>query len=198
METKQYYSTHGSEYRGTLTEAIIFGVLAVISVILLISPILMYRLWDTILDGLDDPYIFFLILGLFSSFEAIFFIRGLKHMSKPYVELFDDQIAITNMNNGVVSTINYKDIDKLELSEVKVLWKKLKCVKIYPVKGRYEQIIGRRGTTERKRTENMYKHYGGVIDMIFSNFLALPIETVFEDFQNTLENYKTTLNKSNN
>lgn len=186
METKKYYANQSMDYKVSFVAAIIFGIFAFFSLILLISPILMYRVMDGFLgDMIDDPFLFFLIFGLVTTILTILSVRSVRIESKPYLELFDDRMAVRNLNNGQVNIVNYKDIERIELCEIKVLGMLRKVVKIYPVPGVFEKTVIRLKKLERKRLENLHKNYG-VIELVFSHFLDLPIEAVYEDIQQAM------------
>ena len=51
--------------------------------------------------------------------------------------------------------------------------------------GVFEKTVIRLKKLERKRLENLHKNYG-VIELVFSHFLDLPIEAVYEDIQQAM------------
>lgn len=139
---------------------------------------------------LGNPFIFLfvvLILSLFLFIPSFRFVR--KATKLPYLVISDDSIAVTNLNNGHVTVVYYKDIERIELSETELLRKNYKCINIYPVPGAFEKLSLRAQKNDRKRMETIYKK-AGVIEQLYGYLLDLPIEAVFEDFQEALKGYK--------
>lgn len=191
METKQYFMNRNySIYKVNLWFAIITGVLGGLSIILLIAPGLFYNICMGLDLYLGNPFIFLfvvLILSLFLFIPSFRFVR--KATKLPYLVISDDSIAVTNLDNGHVTVVYYKDIERIELSETELLRKNYKCINIYPVPGAFEKLSLRAQKNDRKRMETIYKK-AGVIEQLYGYLLDLPIEAVFEDFQEVLKGYK--------
>lgn len=191
METKQYFMNRNySIYKVNLLFAIITGVLGGLSIILLIAPGLFYNICMGLGLYLGNPFIFLfvvLILSLFLFIPSFRFVR--KATKLPYLVISDDSIAVTNLDDGHVTVVYYKDIEKIELAETALLRKNYKCINIYPVPGAFEKLSLRAQKNDRKRMETIYKK-AGVIEQLYGYLLDLPIEAVFEDFQEVLKGYK--------
>lgn len=191
METKQYFMNRNySIYKVNLWFAIITGVLGGLSIILLIAPGLFYNICMGLGLYLGNPFIFLfvvLILSLFLFIPSFRFVR--KATKLPYLVISDDSIAVTNLDDGHVTVVYYKDIEKIELAETALLRKNYKCINIYPVPGAFEKLSLRAQKNDRKRMETIYKK-AGVIEQLYGYLLDLPIEAVFEDFQEVLKGYK--------
>ena len=188
METKQYFMNRNySIYKVNLWFAIITGVLGGLSIILLIAPGLFYNICMGLGLYLGNPFIFLfvvLILSLFLFIPSFRFVR--KATKLPYLVISDDSIAVTNLDDGHVTVVYYKDIEKIELAETALLRKNYKCINIYPVPGAFEKLSLRAQKNDRKRMETIYKK-AGVIEQLYGYLLDLPIEAVFEDFQEVLK-----------
>lgn len=179
-----------SIYKVNLWFAIITGVLGGLSIILLIAPGLFYNICMGLGLYLGNPFIFLfvvLILSLFLFIPSFRFVR--KATKLPYLVISDDSIAVTNLDDGHVTVVYYKDIEKIELAETALLRKNYKCINIYPVPGAFEKLSLRAQKNDRKRMETIYKK-AGVIEQLYGYLLDLPIEAVFEDFQEVLKGYK--------
>lgn len=196
METKKFYCDSTQTYKFNIGVTIFFGTIALIGIILLLSPILMYRLSDGFLgDFFDDPYMIVIVLTALGLLGFIPNFKMVRRMAKtPVVEISNDSIMVTNMNTGQVNEIKYKDIDRLELSHIPLFGKKIVCINIFPAKGVYDKIIMRHKKADRKRIEGMYKRVGA-IEQIFENLLNNTAAALYDDIMESFNEYK---NRNNN
>lgn len=189
MENKQYF-TNRRIYKLNLWPTIVCGVVGGFSIILLLSPTLLYNVYDILFPDIDNIYLFLSIViavSLWFVIPGIIYLRNAN--KKPYVVLGDDCVTITNVNNGDISVVYYKDIERIELSETKLLGKKVRCINIYPVKGAFEKLSLRAQKSNRQRMERIYRKEGA-IEQVYGYALDIPIEAAFDDFQEVLKEYK--------
>ncbi len=198
MEAKKYFCSSSSTIvRIYVGFAILFSAITVLCVILLLSPVLMYRFYDSgILDFMweiidnDDPYLIMPVFALIGALLSFMLIKNVRRMVKsPVLEITDDGISVTNLNNSLVNVIKYQDIERFELSQIKILGKTISCINIIPVEGTYDKLLARYKKVERRRIEYLYKKYGA-IEQIYEHLLSHTAAVVYEDLQEGLNAYK--------
>lgn len=198
MEAKKYFCSSSSTIvRISVGFAILFSAITVLCVILLLSPVLMYRFYDSgILDFMweiidaDDPYLIIPVFALIGALLSFIQIKSVRRMVKsPVLEITDEGISVTNLNNGQVNVIKYQDIERFELSQIKILGKTISCINIIPVKDAYNRLIIHYKKAEKRRIENLYKKYGA-IEQIYESLLPHTAAAVYEDLQEGLNAYR--------
>lgn len=147
--------------------------------ILLVSPLLMYRI------GLSGDGITYIIIGVGICYFAYFgFLTGKvwrRLANNPTLEIDDDSITIANHNNGSINVIKYKDIERFDLTEIKLLGKTIKCINVVPTTESYNRIISHiRTKADRMRVEGLYKK-DGIVEQIYEHLLDQTIIAVYED-----------------
>ena len=191
MATKSYFSNTTTIYKVNVSATICMGFIALVGLILIISPFLMYQFYRSFLDEwFDYPYLFVGIITAFFGVCFIFSLKQVKTMTRvPVLEINDEGIAVANLNNGIQNFIAYQNIEKLEMSEFNILGKKIRCINVIPVAGAAEKIIYRAKGNSRQRLEVLYKKYGA-IEQIYSNLFGISIEAVYDDINTAIEEYK--------
>lgn len=191
METKKYFCGSTTAFKLNVALAVFFGVVALFCVILLVSPILMYRVYDDILyDFVDDPYLVVAIALVICGVLFFSFFKQWRILSRtPVVEIGADGIIVSNLNNGEQSHIAYQYIERVELSHIKLFGAKIDCINIIPAEGALNKIVYRAKKSDKKRMEMFYKNYGAIAQLHSSNF-DIAIEAVCEDIQTALESHK--------
>ena len=195
MKEKKYYGNPASTIvkinKGIM---IFFGLLAVVGIVLLVAPVAMYRVENSgIMDFLFDEFDSYTVMaviavvGLAVAFLSYKQVRRLTKL--PVLEIDDDALIITNLNNGKATTYSFKDIERAEISEVNILGKKIPCVNIIPVEGAYEKLASRCKGEDRKRIDFMYKAYGAV-EQIFEHLIDATASAAYEDIKKALDEYK--------
>ena len=195
MKDKKYYGNSASTIvkinKGIM---IVFGLLAVFGIILLVAPVAMYRVEDSgIMDFLFDEfdsYTVMAVIAVVGTAISFYTYRQVRRLTKvPVLEIYDDSLVITNLNNGKATIYDFKDIERAELSEVAILGKKMPCVNIIPVEGAYEKLASRCKGEDRKRIDFMYKAYGAV-EQIFEHLIDSTASAAYEDIKKALDEYK--------
>ena len=194
METKKYYcSSNSKSYTINVVFTIVSAFVAALCLIMLISPILLFWVWDWLnLARLDISvlYAIVLFLAFWSIWSAVTYRKTWKNMSNnPVLEIGDDSITVTNMANGVSNVIKYKEIDRVEVSQINLMGKKISCINVIPTADAYSKMISRYKKTDRNRIEGIYKRTGA-IEQIYENLLDKTVVGVCEDIQENLNEYR--------
>lgn len=193
METKKYYcSSNSTAYTLNVVFTIVSAFLALFCLIMLISPIVLFWVWDWLNLDLDTPVLYAIVMFLefWAIWSAVMYRKTWKNMSNnPVLEIGDDSITVTNMANGVSNVIKYKEIDRVEVSQVNLVGKKISCINVIPTEDAYSKMISRYKKTDRKRIEGIYKRTGA-IEQIFENLLDKTVVGVCEDIQENLNEYR--------
>ena len=193
METKKYYcSSNSKSYTINVVFTIVSAFVAAFCLILLISPIVLFWVWDWLNLDLDTPvlYAIVLFLAFWSIWSAVMYRKTWKNMSNnPVLEIGDDSITVTNMANGVSNVIKYKEIDRVEVSQINLMGKKISCINVIPTADAYSKMISRYKKTDRNRIEGIYKRTGA-IEQIYENLLDKTVVGVCEDIQENLNEYR--------
>lgn len=193
METKKYYcSSNSKSYTINVVFTIVSAFVAAICLIMLISPIVLFWVWDWLNLDLDTPvlYAIVLFLAFWSIWSAVMYRKTWKNMSNnPVLEIGDDSITVTNMANGVSNVIKYKEIDRVEVSQINLMGKKISCINVIPTADAYSKMISRYKKTDRNRIEGIYKRTGA-IEQIYENLLDKTVVGVCEDIQENLNEYR--------
>lgn len=193
METKKYYcSSNSKSYTINVVFTILSAFVAAICLIMLISPIVLFWVWDWLSLDLDTPvlYAIVLFLAFWSIWFAVMSGKTWKNMSNnPVLEIGDDSITVTNMANGVSNVIKYKEIDRVEVSQINLMGKKISCINVIPTADAYSKMISRYKKTDRNRIEGIYKRTGA-IEQIYENLLDKTVVGVCEDIQENLNEYR--------
>lgn len=191
METKKYYcSSNSKSYTINVVFTIVSAFVAAFCLIMLISPIVLFWVWDWL--NLDTPvlYAIVLFLAFWSIWSAVMYRKTWKNMSNnPVLEIGDDSITVTNMANGVSNVIKYKEIDRVEVSQINLMGKKISCINVIPTADAYSKMISRYKKTDRNRIEGIYKRTGA-IEQIYENLLDKTVVGVCEDIQENLNEYR--------
>jgi hypothetical protein len=193
METKKYYcSSNSKSYTINVVFTIVSAFVAAFCLIMLISPIVLFWVWDWLNLDLDTPvlYAIVLFLAFWSIWSAVMYRKTWKNMSNnPVLEIGDDSITVTNMANGVSNVIKYKEIDRVEVSQINLMGKKISCINVIPTADAYSKMISRYKKTDRNRIEGIYKRTGA-IEQIYENLLDKTVVGVCEDIQENLNEYR--------
>lgn len=193
METKKYYcSSNSKSYTINVVFTIVSAFVAAFCLIMLISPIVLFWVWDWLNLDLDTPvlYAIVLFLAFWSIWSAVMYRKTWKNMSNnPVLEIGDDSITVTNMANGVSNVIKYKEIDRVEVSQINLMGKKISCINVIPTADAYSKMISRYKKTDRNRIEGIYKRTGA-IEQIYENLLDKTVVGVCEDIQENLDEYR--------
>ena len=193
METKKYYcSSNSKSYTINVLFTIVSAFVAAFCLIMLISPIVLFWVWDWLNLDLDTPvlYAIVLLLAFWSIWSAVMYRKTWKNMSNnPVLEIGDDSITVTNMANGVSNVIKYKEIDRVEVSQINLMGKKISCINVIPTADAYSKMISRYKKTDRNRIEGIYKRTGA-IEQIYENLLDKTVVGVCEDIQENLNEYR--------
>lgn len=193
METKKYYcSSNSKSYTINVVFTIVSAFVAALCLIMLISPIVLFWVWNWLNLDLDTPvlYAIVLFLAFWSIWSAVMFRKTWKNMSNnPVLEIGDDSITVTNMANGVSNVIKYKEIDRVEVSQINLMGKKISCINVIPTADAYSKMISRYKKTDRNRIEGIYKRTGA-IEQIYENLLDKTVVGVCEDIQENLNEYR--------
>ena len=193
METKKYYcSSNSKSYTINVVFTIVSAFVAAFCLIMLISPIVLFWVWDWLNLDLDTPvlYAIILFLAFWSIWSAVMYRKTWKNMSNiPVLEIGDDSITVTNMANGVSNVIKYKEIDRVEVSQINLMGKKISCINVIPTADAYSKMISRYKKTDRNRIEGIYKRTGA-IEQIYENLLDKTVVGVCEDIQENLNEYR--------
>lgn len=193
METKKYYcSSNSKSYTINVVFTIVSAFVAAICLIMLISPIVLFWVWNWLSLDLDTPvlYAIVLFLAFWSIWFAVMCRKTWKNMSNnPVLEIGDDSITVTNMANGVSNVIKYKEIDRVEVSQINLMGKKISCINVIPTADAYSKMISRYKKTDRNRIEGIYKRTGA-IEQIYENLLDKTVVGVCEDIQENLNEYR--------
>lgn len=197
METKKYYcSSNSKSYTINVVFTIVSAFVAAFCLIMFASPILLYWVWDWLNSDLDiylDTsvlYAIVLFLAFWSIWSAVMSRKTWKNMSNnPVLEIGDDSITVTNMANGVSNVIKYKEIDRVEVSQINLMGKKISCINVIPTADAYSKMISRYKKTDRNRIEGIYKRTGA-IEQIYENLLDKTVVGVCEDIQENLNEYR--------
>lgn len=193
METKKYYcSSNSKSYTINVVFTIVSAFVAALCLIMLISPIVLFWVWNWLSLDLDTPvlYAIVLFLAFWSIWSAVMFRKTWKNMSNnPVLEIGDDSITVTNMANGVSNVIKYKEIDRVEVSQINLMGKKISCINVIPTADAYSKMISRYKKTDRNRIEGIYKRTGA-IEQIYENLLDKTVVGVCEDIQENLNEYR--------
>ena len=193
METKKYYcSSNSKSYIINVVFTIVSAFVAALCLIMLISPIVLFWVWNWLSLDLDTPvlYAIVLFLAFFSIWFAVMCRKKWKNMSNnPVLEIGDDSITVTNMANGVSNVIKYKEIDRVEVSQINLMGKKISCINVIPTADAYSKMISRYKKTDRNRIEGIYKRTGA-IEQIYENLLDKTVVGVCEDIQENLNEYR--------
>lgn len=194
METKKYYcSSNSKSYIINVVLTIVNAFVAAFCLIMFISPILLFWVWDWLnLARLDISvlYAIVLFLAFCSIWSAVMCRKKWKNMSNnPVLEIGDDSITVTNMANGVSNVIKYKEIDRVEVSQINLMGKKISCINVIPTADAYSKMISRYKKTDRNRIEGIYKRTGA-IEQIYENLLDKTVVGVCEDIQENLNEYR--------
>ena len=193
METKKYYcSSNSKSYTINVVFTIVSAFVAALCLIMLISPIVLFWVWNWLSLDLDTPvlYAIVLFLAFWSIWFAVMCRKKWKNMSNnPVLEIGDDSITVTNMANGVSNVIKYKEIDRVEVSQINLMGKKISCINVIPTADAYSKMISRYKKTDRNRIEGIYKRTGA-IEQIYENLLDKTVVGVCEDIQENLNEYR--------
>ena len=193
METKKYYcSSNSKSYTINVVFTIVSAFVAAFCLIMLISPIVLFWVWDWLNLDLDTPvlYAIILFLAFWSIWSAVMYRKTWKNMSNnPVLEIGDDSITVTNMANGVSNVIKYKEIDRVEVSQINLMGKKISCSNVIPTADAFSKMISRYKKTDRNRIEGIYKRTGA-IEQIYENLLDKTVVGVCEDIQENLNEYR--------
>ena len=193
METKKYYcSSNSKSYTINVVFTIVSAFVAAFCLIMLISPIVLFWVWDWLNLDLDTPvlYAIILFLAFWSIWSAVMYRKTWKNMSNnPVLEIGADSITVTNMANGVSNVIKYKEIDRVEVSQINLMGKKISCINVIPTADAYSKMISRYKKTDRNRIEGIYKRTGA-IEQIYENLLDKTVVGVCEDIQENLNEYR--------
>lgn len=197
METKKYYcSSNSKSYTINVVFTIVSAFVAALCLIMLISPIVLFWVWDWLNLDLDIYldisvlYAIVLFLAFWSIWSAVRCRKTWKNMSNnPVLEIGDDSITVTNMANGVSNVIKYKEIDRVEVSQINLMGKKISCINVIPTADAYSKMISRYKKTDRNRIEGIYKRTGA-IEQIYENLLDKTVVGVCEDIQENLNEYR--------
>ena len=193
METKKYYcSSNSKSYIINVVFTIVNAFVAAFCLIMFISPILLFWVWDWLNLDLATPvlYAIVLVLAFWSIWSAVMYGKTWKNMSNnPVLEIGDDSITVTNMANGVSNVIKYKEIDRVEVSQINLMGKKISCINVIPTADAYSKMISRYKKTDRNRIEGIYKRTGA-IEQIYENLLDKTVVGVCEDIQENLNEYR--------
>lgn len=193
METKKYYcSSNSKSYTINVVFTIVNAFVAALCLIMLISPIVLFWVWNWLNLDLDTPvlYAIVLFLAFWSIWSAVMFRKTWKNMSNnPVLEIGDDSITVTNMANGISNVIKYKEIDRVEVSQINLMGKKISCINVIPTADAYSKMISRYKKTDRNRIEGIYKRTGA-IEQIYENLLDKTVVGVCEDIQENLNEYR--------
>lgn len=197
METKKYYcSSNSKSYTINVVYTIVNAFVAALCLIMLISPIVLFWVWDWLNSDLDiyvdTPVLYAIVLFWAFCFiwSAVKYGKTWKNMSNnPVLEIGDDSITVTNMANGVSNVIKYKEIDRVEVSQINLMGKKISCINVIPTADAYSKMISRYKKTDRNRIEGIYKRTGA-IEQIYENLLDKTVVGVCEDIQENLNEYR--------
>lgn len=193
METKKYYcSSNSKSYTINVVFTIVSAFVAALCLIMLISPIVLFWVWNWLNLDLDTPvlYAIVLFLAFWSIWSAVMSRKTWKNMSNnPVLEIGDDSITVTNMANGISNVIKYKEIDRVEVSQINLMGKKISCINVIPTADAYSKMISRYKKTDRNRIEGIYKRTGA-IEQIYENLLDKTVVGVCEDIQENLNEYR--------
>ena len=191
MESKKYYGTGSRTYNSDLAALIFAAVVFVLGLVFIISISSSYDflfrvsywlrdfdmdIWEleNFVKGIS---LFLIFLGIVTAFSSI---RELKNLSRPVVELGGDSVKVVNIRNGCVTDVKYDNIDRIEMSESK-------CINIIPTKKAYNDILS--SSKEQSKMKMRYEKTGAVVQ-ILGKQLNQSVESVYEDFQKSLNDYK--------
>ena len=206
METKKIFCGQSSfAFSSNLIVGIISSVIAISSIAFAISadPWDMAHFCNTYLDNDlgdiimeicdEEPAILLYFIGLLCViFTVLTVITILNMLKKPTLEIDSDRIKVTNLNNGEVHTIMFQDIDRIELSECKLLFKSIPCINIIPVESSFDKMLGYLKGTTRKRVSALYKK-AGAVEQIYEHLLDCTIAAAYDAIMESLNKYRESL-----
>ena len=195
MDTKKYFSDTTQTYKNMLWVSVSLGIIALVSLVSIITPVYDTDIGELIEDVFGNFYIPVGIVAFLSASVSLGLLSGLRAMKKfPVLEIDDDRIRVTNLGSGIVNEIRYSDIDRLEISEVKVFGKQIKCINIFATADASRKIISYSKDHQKKRIENIYKTTGA-IEQIYENLVDKSVVAVYDNIMENIEEYRKTLSK---
>ena len=195
MDTKKYFSDTTQTYKNMLWVSVSLGIIALVSLVSIITSVCDTDIGELIEDVFGNFYIPVGIVAFLSASVSLGLLSGLRAMKKfPVLEIDDDRIRVTNLGSGIVNEIRYNDIDRLEISEVKVFGKQIKCINIFATADASRKIISYSKDHQKKRIENIYKTTGA-IEQIYENLLDKIFVAVYANIMENIEEYRKTLSK---
>lgn len=145
-----------------LITGILFGIIAIASIAFLVSDTLMWH-YGYIFGDYDTATMILIPLFCVSTCISIITIIGYtRAVKKPMVALYDTGISIKNANTGNIFHFSFSDIERIELSEVKLFGKTLRCINVIPANNAYEKIVAQCRKRDRVLVESLYRNYGAV------------------------------------
>ena len=140
-----------------------------------------------------EPAIIFYVIGAICLSITIPSVKTLVNiLKKPTLEIDADCIKVTNLNNGEVHTIKFQDIDRIELSECKLPFKRIPCINIIPVEASFNNMLGYMKGATRKRVSTLYKKTGAV-EQIYENLLDCTVAAAYDAIMESLNKYRESL-----
>ena len=124
--------------------------------------------------------------------QRIVCLFNLQKEKKPTLEIDADCIKVTNLNNGEVHTIKFQDIDRIELSECKLPFKRIPCINIIPVEASFNNMLGYMKGATRKRVSTLYKKTGAV-EQIYEHLLDCTVAAAYDAIMESLNKYRESL-----
>ncbi len=206
METKKIFCGQSSfVFTSNLTMGTLCGIIAIacISFAIAADPWDWARFEENYLDNefgeiiLEicnyEPAIIFYFIGAIFLSSTILSVKTLVNiLKKPTLEIDADCIKVTNLNNGEVHTIKFQDIDRIELSECKLPFKRIPCINIIPVEASVNNMLGYMKWATRKRVSTLYKKTGAV-EQIYEHLLDCTIAAAYDAIMESLNKYRESL-----
>ena len=208
METKKIFCGQSSfVFSSNLIMGILFSIVAIASITFAISadPWDWERFYENYLDNEvgdiimeicdDEPAILCYFIGAIFIFPTISIVRVILNiLKKPTLEIDADCIKVTNLNNGEVHTIKFQDIDRIELSECKLPFKRIPCINIIPVEASFNRMISYLKESTRKRVSILYKKTGAV-EQIYEHLIDCSVAEAYDAIMENLNKYRESLNQ---
>ena len=194
MKPKQYYCSPDSTIYSTNFRLSIAGFfISALCFVLLICPLLVFWIYDWLGLDIDTSVVYLILVFLFgySLFTAITTTRIRRRLAKnPTLEIDEESITVANHNNGSAMVVKLKDIEKFEITQIKIFGKVIRCINVIPSNDAYSKIISRiRNKPNRVRAERLYKT-NGAIEQIYEHLLDQSIDAVYEDIQDIFKEYQ--------
>jgi hypothetical protein len=195
MKTKKYFSDTTQTYKNMLWVSVPLGIIALVSLVSIITAVCDTDIGELLIEDVFGNFYIAGIVAFLSASVSFGLLSGLRAMKKfPVLEIDDDRIRVTNLGSGIVNEIRYSDIDRLEISEVKVFGKRIKCINIFATADASRKIISYSKDYQKKRIENIYKTTGA-IEQIYENLLDKSVVAVYDNIMENIEEYRKTLSK---